>query len=197
MRINEKLHEVFVVCWRWQGNRQESRGGKFIQNDHIFFSSFRALQGVNLITQITSHIISLPQMRGKLGMVAGGLAQHNSEFSHSKYFHILCLKKLLVNILCFFSYEVMAPPSTLSMFNGFWLNHWELLTLCPRIYGSSLPFPPLPSPLLSSSFSPSLSLCLSISVSFSLGNMYISKTSWRWRVREVNLLLEFSLFSFF
>ena len=81
MRINEKLHEVFVVCLRWQGNRQESRGGKFIQNDHIFFSSFRALQGVNLITQITSHIISPPQMRGKLGMVAGGLAQHNSEFS--------------------------------------------------------------------------------------------------------------------
>lgn len=83
MRINEKLHEIFVVCLSWQGNRQDSRGGKFIQNDYIFFSSFRALQGVNLITQITSHIISPPQMRGKLGMVvlAGGLAQHNSEFS--------------------------------------------------------------------------------------------------------------------
>ena len=82
---------------------------------------------------------------------------------HSKYLNILCLKKLLVNILCFFSYEVMAPPGTLSTFNGFWLNHWELLTLCPRIYGSSLP-----SLLLSSLLLLSLPLYLSVSPSLSV-----------------------------
>lgn len=45
-------------------------------------------------------------------------------------------------------------------YNGFWSNHSELLTLCPRLYGSpptsSLLLPSLPLPL---------SLCLSISVS--------------------------------
>ena len=65
----------------------------------------------------------------------------------------------------FFWYLNPCFSGTLSTFNGFWLNHWELLFVPGSM---ALPFPPLPSLLLSSLLLLSLPLYLSVSLSLSL-----------------------------